>query len=164
MTACKKLGEVGLTQVKENHTNTSYMKKYLILFLAALGACQEENEIVYSVDPALAPYVETFYAEVAERGEVIPKNLIAEFSQNIQGITKGDRMHGQNYLYVNEVMFGNLGEIQREAFIAHQLAGTFLGAVQPCIDKALNSPPRDCKYEIAKYDRESTFDLFVDNP
>lgn len=129
------------------------MRNYLCLFiLAALGACQEENEVIYSVDPALAQYVETFYSEAAERGVTIPKNLVAEFGE-VQAIAKGETTHGQNYLSVSKAMFDGFNDSQREAQIVYQLAGIFFHVSEPGLI-GLSSP----------YNRETAFDSFVDNP
>lgn len=117
-----------------------------VLILAALGACQDENEIQYSVNPELQPYVDVFYSEAAARGAVIPKNLVADFKQEIQGITKGDKIQGQNYLYVRPELFTGFTDGEREAQIVYRMANIFLLTPEPGLD-ALTSP----------YDREATF-------
>src|SRR5690349_6756173 len=107
------------------------MKKSILFFalFATILACKEENEIRYSVTPELAPYVETFYAETAERGVTIPKNLVAEL-KSAQGITSGQTIEGQNYLYFNPVIFAEhkrLGmENQIEAYVVARMAAIFL--------------------------------------
>lgn len=127
------------------------MKKYLFIILAALGACQEENKTIYSVDPTLSPYVDTFYTEASERGVTIPQNLIAEFKP-VQAIAKGETRQDQNYLYVDKAMFDGFNETQREAQIVYQLAGIFFHEPEPGL-VGLTIP----------YNREAAFDSFVDN-
>lgn len=90
------------------------MKKYLLIILVALGACQEENEMTYSVDPALVPYVDAFYAE----NEGLPKNLIAELDDfKTQAISKSETIHGQHYLYFSETLFNSFKDAGMEADI-----------------------------------------------
>ena len=107
------------------------MKRYIlpILILAALGACQDENEVRYSVDPQLQPYVDTFYNEAAERGVVIPKNLVAELNEVVQGISTAEIDNGQYYLHFNATMFDGFKaagvESQIEANIYGKLAEVF---------------------------------------
>lgn len=66
-----------MTQLKlpKDESNREYNMKYLycLLILAALGACQDENETVYSVAPELTPYVEAFYAEASQSGKLSPR-------------------------------------------------------------------------------------------
>jgi hypothetical protein len=128
------------------------MKHYILIafILLSLGACQEENEILYSVDLALAPYVDTFYSEAAERGTTIPKNLIAEFKA-VQAITKGDKRNGQNYLYVDPAIFRGFNETQREAQIVYRLANIFLHKPEPGLVGLTES-----------YDREQAFNSFFE--
>lgn len=77
------------------------MKKYLAICLLAFSGCSEDAEIIYSVDPALAPYVDVFYAN----NEGLPRNLIAELNDfQPQAISKSETNHGQNYLYFSETV------------------------------------------------------------
>jgi hypothetical protein len=140
------------------------MKNYILplLILAALGACQDENEIQYSINPELQPYVDIFYSEAAARGAEIPKNLVADFKQEIQGITKGDKIQGQNYLYVRPELFAGFNENQREAYTIYSLAKLFLEISQPCIDVDYNNPATPCETEINNYEREATFNSFFE--
>ena len=101
------------------------MKKYLLIILAALGACQEDNEVIYSVDPALATYVDTFYAEASERGVAIEKNLVAEIDANIQSISTSTKNMDQNIIKVSPI-FQGLDTRQREAHIYYRMAQVFL--------------------------------------
>lgn len=75
----------------------------LVSFLF-LVSCTEENEAVYSVDPSLAPYVDTFYSN----NPGVPRNLIAELNDfKTQAISKGETTQGQNYLYFSETLFNS---------------------------------------------------------
>lgn len=106
------------------------MKNYLFCLLVLVAtACNEDNEIVYSVDPELQPYVNTFYTEAAERNVVIPKNLIAEIKA-VQSAAQVDTQYGQNYLYFDPINLDyyvqNAGERFIEAHIYNRLGGLFL--------------------------------------
>ena len=75
----------------------------LVSFLF-LVSCTEDNEAVYSVDPSLAPYVDTFYSN----NPGVPRNLIAELNDfKPQSISKAETNQGQNYLYFSETLFNS---------------------------------------------------------
>lgn len=107
------------------------MKNFIvtIAIVIILAGCQEENETVYSIDSALDPYVSTFYAEAAERGVVIPKNLIGEIKLG-QSMVETYTQHNQNYLYFQPTSFDYYIKRNEERFIeAHvynRLGGLFL--------------------------------------
>lgn len=100
------------------------MKKCLLI-LVIFSACSEDVEMVYSVDPNLQPYVDTFYSEASERGVVIEKNLVAEIDVNIQSISTGDRSMDQNIVRVSPIFLG-LDTRQQEAHIYYRMAQVFL--------------------------------------
>lgn len=103
------------------------MKTLIVTVLTVFViSCTEENEIRYSVDPALSTYVETFYAEAAERGVTIPKNLVATLSANVQGISKADIDMEQNRLIFNEVLISTMPTSLVEAHVYYRLGGLFL--------------------------------------
>lgn len=130
------------------------MKKYLLIFLAALGACQEENSTIYSVDPALSPYVDTFYAEAAERGVIPPRNLIAEF-KGIQAGVEVDMRGDQNYLFVHPTTFERMGAGALEVQIYSRLGGLFLKR-STSEDYSFMNPDIYAAYNPA--DKEALFD------
>lgn len=100
------------------------MKKLTIAIVLLMAfACTDENEIVYSVDPALESYVDTFYQEASERGLTLPKNLIAEVSFKAQAIANGSIDRGQKYVYVSESIPMNSG---MERYIFNALGEVFV--------------------------------------
>lgn len=107
------------------------MKTYILplALLIFFASCNEENETIYSVDPALESYVSAFYTEAAERGVTIPRNLIAELKA-IQGISHAQTDYEQNKLYFNDTMFANFKaagvEPLIEAHVFYRLGGLLL--------------------------------------
>lgn len=83
------------------------MKKYLLVFNLFLILSCSEDDVRYSVDPALDAYVNTFISEAQERGVTIPKNnLIAELTDfKAQSIANGSIDGDQKFLYVHKGLF-----------------------------------------------------------
>lgn len=110
---------------------STYMKNVLfaLVIFSTLIACEEENVTRYSVDPRIDSYVTTFYDEAAERLITVDRNLVAEF-KDIQGISKAETTHDQNYLYFNPMMFDGFKdeglEAQIEAHVFYRLGGLLL--------------------------------------
>lgn len=60
------------------------MKYFIVPALLVLLSCSEDNVTVYSVDPALVPYVEAFYTEAEKYGRVFPReNLIVVLKKDL---------------------------------------------------------------------------------
>jgi ribosomal protein L17 len=71
-------------------TNTinknSNMKHYIILAVVALSLMScDEDEITYTSDVELQPYIEKFFTEAEEHGVTLEKNLVARLGY-IQGV------------------------------------------------------------------------------
>lgn len=80
------------------------MKYFLISLIIIITACNEDGEVIYSVDPFLAPYIDTFYSN----NPGVPRNLIAELNDaKTQAISKAETNQGQNYLYFSETLFNS---------------------------------------------------------
>lgn len=83
------------------------MKKYIAILLTLITISCHDNDVKYSVDPQLEPYVDIFIAEAQERGVTIPKNnLIAELTDyKAQAIVNATRDMDQKILYVHKGIF-----------------------------------------------------------
>lgn len=107
------------------------MKKLVLLcVLASFMACSD-NDTTYSVAPELDPFVESFYAAGAARGVDVPRNLVAEITENkTQATTKAFKEHDQNYFYYDRIVFGvhkNAGnDLVIESIVYHDLAGLLM--------------------------------------
>lgn len=103
------------------------MKKVL-MFVAALivlASCSEENDVVYSVDPALALYVDAFYQDAAAEGINLPKNLVAEL-KSTQAVTNFYKQHDQNYLQYNSQLITTASDEDKMKNVYHALGGLML--------------------------------------
>lgn len=117
------------------------MKKYstILLLFVIVTSCEEEK--VYKVDPALQPYVDSFYQEASDRGKTLPKdNLIVGLTTAVQAYTSVGNGDGQKYIHFNENAFGYLSEIQIEYHLYEAMAPIFLGkSIRPILnDMELN--------------------------
>ena len=139
------------------------MKKYIFsLLIASLVACEDNSDPIFQVESELRPYVDVFYAEAAERGVTIERNLVARLADyEVQGIAKTDKRGGQRHLLVDRAVFNSMkaagAEHEIEALVVYQLAGSFLGRpLQEIVD--LENIERGI---FPEYDRESTFDALL---
>lgn len=123
---------------------------FTLAVLAALGACQDDPEIRYAVAPELEGYVQIFYSEAAERGEMLPRNLVAELNPNIQSVVRTNVNRGQYYLYVSPTIFNEMKskgmENEIEAMVSHGMAELFVKKASVAMT------------EYATYHREGFFD------
>lgn len=124
-----------------------------------LMSCEEETpQPVQQIDTALDPYVSTFYDEAIERGVTIPRNLVATFKDEIQGISKSEVRDGQNYMYVNRAIFMSADQAQKEAIVVHRMASLFVMEPEPeVIDRQ-----RPELGLFPHYEREAFFDSIFD--
>jgi hypothetical protein len=99
---------------------------FLALALIVLASCNDDQEIVYHVSPDLSPIINEFYQSAESHGVTIPKNLIADFSNDIQASIQGGRIGDQKTLYIRQGWFNWLSQDQREKWIFLNLGKLFL--------------------------------------
>jgi hypothetical protein len=120
------------------------MKKLALIILTAISliACSKDDDIQYSVNSDLAPYVDEFYSLAAAKGKTIPKNLVADLKA-AQAETNWDRKDGQNYFYYDKTLFTYQSTNGKEDLISKMvIAG--LGKV------FLNKYPTDLPANMSK--------------
>lgn len=127
------------------------MKKYLLVFNLFLILSCSEDDVRYSVDPALETYVNTFISEAQERGVTIPKdNLIAELTDfKSQAVANATTDGDQKYLYVHKGLFD------------HGTATGYTALVEYNIFNALGEIFVNKKAVVIQYEREAFFDQLL---
>jgi hypothetical protein len=106
---CSKINYTMSLFVTKKLFNTMKTLKSLI-WLSALSclllSCEEET--VYSVDPALNPFVDSFYQEASTRGKTLQKsNLLVQFRTSVQAYTSIENGEGQKAIYFNQSAFND---------------------------------------------------------
>ncbi len=105
--------------------NWSAAAMVLLLFTVLCGACNKEQETVYSVPDELQSYVDTLVAEAALRGVKLDlsDNLIIEYGLNSEGILCGSCVFvgEQLKIEINRERQCWSDEITKEALMLHML-------------------------------------------
>lgn len=98
----------------------------LLLAFVCLFACNDEQEIQFTVAPALDSYVTQFYDAAAARDVMIPRNLIADFRTHILASAEVGRDGAQNTFYIQQNYFDFGTDEQREAKVFLYLSKLFV--------------------------------------
>lgn len=129
------------------------MRPIITIILFALCSCTDfDQTLSYQVDPKLAPFVDSFYAEAQKRGITLYKdNLIVRFTDNCPGCNGRSTVEGdQRVVVINRWSYDGYitDSAAIEFLVFHELGHALL--YRPHNDPALSIMAADAPLRIYK--------------